>query len=104
MGYQLFDQYTYLHLASGIIAYFWGLSFWFWFIIHTIFEILENTSQGIWFINNIIQVWPGGKSRPDLFINIIGDTIGAILGWISAYYLDQIGYQRGWYKNRHLSW
>ena len=25
MGNRLFDQYTYLHFASGIIAYFWGL-------------------------------------------------------------------------------
>ena len=43
MGTKLFDQYTYLHFASGIVSYFWNLSFIIWIIIHTIFEICENT-------------------------------------------------------------
>ena len=44
MGYQLFDKYTYLHFAMGIVAYFWN-------ILHTIFEIVENTQMGM---NNYI--------------------------------------------------
>lgn len=94
----MFDQYSYLHFASGIIAYFWNISIIFWFILHTIFEYLENTHLGIHFINKYITFWPGGKPYADPFINNIGDTITAILGWISAYYLDKIGHQNGWYK------
>jgi hypothetical protein len=43
------------------------------------------------FINNYLVVWPGGKSQVDALINIVGDTIGTLLGWLSAYYLDKLG-------------
>lgn len=97
MGTQYFDQYTYLHFAVGVIGYFWNISLFHWIILHTIFEILENSQMGIRFINNYIVFWPGGKPKPDAIINNIGDTIGAILGWLSAYYLDKIGDKYGWY-------
>ena len=98
MGARLFDQYTYLHFAVGIVAYFWNISVVNWFILHTLFEIVENTSTGMNVINTYIPFWPGGKPNSDAVINSIGDTIGAILGWITAYYLDQIGNRYGWYK------
>ena len=91
MGLKLFDQYTYLHFASGIISYFFGLPIILWFIIHTIFEISENTQLGIYIINNYLKFWPGGKPHSDSLINIIGDTIGTLLGWLSAYGIDKIG-------------
>ena len=89
MGLLLFDKYTYLHFATGVIAYFWNINIRNWIIIHTIFELLENTNKGITLIIKF-YFWPGGKNHPDSFINIIGDTIGTILGWMSAYYLDII--------------
>ena len=46
MGNLFIDQYTYLHFASGIIAYFWNISFKNWIMLHTIFELLENTIIG----------------------------------------------------------
>jgi len=101
MGIRLFDQYTYLHFAVGIIVYFWNISLLNWFILHTIFEISENTQMGINLINNYIVFWPGGKPKPDSIINIIGDTYGAIIGWLSAYCLDKIGNKYGWY-NLHI--
>ena len=97
MGNRTFDQYTYLHFAVGIIAYFWNISLLNWIILHTIFEILENSQMGINFINKHIVFWPGGKPKPDSIINNIGDTYGAILGWSSAYFLDKIGDKYGWY-------
>lgn len=97
MGNKLFDQYTYLHFAVGIIVYFWNISFLNWLILHTIFEILENSQIGINFINKYMTFWPGGKERPDTIINIIGDTCGTTFGWLSAYYLDKIGNKYGWY-------
>lgn len=91
MGNGLFDQFTYLHFAVGIIAYFWNISLLNWFILHTIFELVENTKIGISIINKYITFWPGGKPKSDSFTNMIGDTLGTIIGWLSAYYLDRLG-------------
>ena len=102
MGTKLFDQYTYLHFASGIVSYFWNISFIIWMVVHTIFEICENTQFGVNFIDKYLFFWPGGKHRADKNINIIGDTIGAIIGWSSAYYLDKIGAKYKWYSE-HLA-
>jgi hypothetical protein len=88
MGNKLFDKFTYLHFASGITTYYWNISFTWMLILHTIFEILENTSTGIHIIDNYITFWPGGKVRADSLINSIGDTIGVIIGWVSAYYIS----------------
>ena len=98
MGNQLFDQYTYLHLAVGVIAYFWDISLPNLILLHSIFEFLENTPAGMHAINNFLPFWPGGKPRSDTGINILGDTLGAILGWISAYYIDTAGHTWGWYS------
>lgn len=84
MGNLLFDQYSLLHFACGIIAHFWDISLKNWFIAHAIFEAVENTNAGMSFINNYIQYWPGGKSAPDTLINSVGDQIAAILGWLFA--------------------
>ena len=100
MGTKLLDQYTYLHFASGIIAYFWNINLKNWIIIHTFFEILENTKFGVYTINKF-KYWPGGKPYSDNIINIIGDTIGALIGWLSAYYIDNLGKKYKWY-NPHI--
>lgn len=91
MGYRYFDQYTYLHFAVGIVVYFWNISLINFVILHTIFEFLENTQMGMNIINQYIVFWPGGKSKPDAITNNIGDTFGAVFGWLSAYYLDKLG-------------
>lgn len=101
MGFQFFDQYTYLHFAVGIIVYFWNISLLNWVIFHTVFEILENTQIGLNIINQYIVFWPGGKQKSDNIINNIGDTVGAVLGWLSAYYLDKLGNNYKWY-NLHI--
>lgn len=98
MGNKLFDQYTYLHFAVGIIIYFWNISLRNMIILHTIFEILENTKMGMNIINNNITFWPGGKPQIDSIINIIGDTLGVIIGWGSAYYLNKLGEKYNWYE------
>ena len=97
MGEKLFDQYTYLHFAVGIVVYFFNISLINWIILHTLFEILENTKYGIKIINTYLTMWPGGKPKSDQIINRFGDTIGAIIGWVSAYYLDKMGNVWGWY-------
>lgn len=101
MGLQLFDQYTYLHFAVGVIVYFWNISLVYWFVLHSIFEFVENTQMGINIINKYFWFWPGGKPRPDSIMNMVGDTLGAIFGWVSAYFLDTLGHKYNWYE-RHI--
>jgi len=97
MGTLLLDQYSLLHFATGIVAYFFNISFKWWITLHTIFEIVENTNVGIMFINKYLPIWPGGKPFPDSIINRIGDTISTAIGWIIAYLLDKYGTNSGWY-------
>lgn len=98
MGVKLLDQYSYLHFAVGIVIYFWGVSLQNWFLIHFLFEIIENTPFGMNIINTYFHgYWPGGKPYADSYLNILGDNIVAILGWLSAYYLDKIGSLYEWY-------
>ena len=84
MGKTLFDQYTYLHFAVGIVAYFWHMPLSIWFLVHTLFEFLENTTIGMSFINQYVTIWPGGKHYSDSYSNNLGDTFAAIIGWLSA--------------------
>jgi len=100
MGGQLFDQFTLLHFAVGVVFYFWGISLPVWFGIHTAYEIFEVTPFGVNIINTYFaKFWPGGgKSLKNPTINAIGDTIGALLGWLAAYYLDKLGHKYNWYE------
>jgi hypothetical protein len=94
MGKYFFDQYTLLHGATGVVAYFWNISLLNTLILHTLFELLENTEQGMYVINTYFKMWPGGKPEADSGINILGDTVGVLLGWILAQILDK-------YSNKH---
>jgi hypothetical protein len=86
MGFHFTDKYSLLHFATGIIAYYWSISFVLWFIIHLLYEYIENTEQGIKIINKI-KIWPGGKDSPDTILNRVGDQFYALLGWLFAYFI-----------------
>ena len=90
MGRLLFDQYTYLHFASGVIAYFWNISLYYWIVFNIIFEFVENTTMGMDFINNF-KYWPGGKNYKDSVLNSVGDVFGSAVGWYSAHLINQGG-------------
>jgi hypothetical protein len=85
MGLNFIDGYSLLHFASGIIAYHFGIKFHIWFIIHALFEIIENSKVGMNIINKYLVFWPGGKPSSDSIINSIGDQTFAMLGWYVAY-------------------
>ncbi len=89
MGTQFTDKFSLLHFATGIIAYYWGLSFLMWFILHLIFEYLENTVYGMKLINKI-TLWPGEKDYTDSVLNSIGDQFYALLGWLFPFFLLQL--------------
>ena len=89
MGVYFTDQYSILHLASGIVAYFWGVSFTAWFVAHAIFELVENTETGMRFIR-LIKLWPGGKSHADSMLNSAGDQFYSCIGWGLAHYYSKL--------------
>ena len=88
MGKLIVDQYSLLHFSTGCIAYFIGIKLLNWIILHTIFEIIENSSKGVYFIDKYLTFWPGGKKAPDNLKNSISDLIFAIIGYIVAQILD----------------
>lgn len=94
MGKYFIDQYSLLHFSTGCIAYFFGIKLLVWIILHIIFEIIENSKKGVYFIDKNLKFWPGGKKYPDRFINSFSDTIFAIIGFLVAQYLDNYYHQK----------
>ena len=89
MGKKFADKFSYLHFAVGIISYYWAVDLKTLLIVHTIFELLENSPYGIKFINTQLKgIWPGGKDYKDSIINNLGDTVFVVLGWLSAHLLQ----------------
>jgi hypothetical protein len=102
MGHRFLDQYSLLHGSVGVFCYFWNISLFTSFIIHTVFEIVENTYWGINIINKYFSSstglgWPGGKPEADSIQNIFGDTFTFVVGWLVAAYLDIKGREENWY-------
>lgn len=84
MGSKFMDAYSLLHFAVGVVVRHWGMSFLVWTIIHTLFEVVENTEAGMRFINTCVKMWPGGKPSADSLSNSVGDSVFAALGWLAA--------------------
>lgn len=90
MGRYIVDQYSLLHFSTGCIAYFFGIPLFWWIILHTLFEIVENSPKGIRFIDTKLKFWPGGKKSSDTLINSFSDLIFTIIGFVFAFKLDLI--------------
>jgi len=86
MGLFFTDKFSLLHLASGIIAYYWSVSFLLWFLFHVFYEFAENTTLGMYIINKI-TIWPGGKDKADSLLNSLGDQFYASLGWFIPFFI-----------------
>lgn len=97
MGLYAIDQFSLLHFASGILAYFWGLSALLTLILHILFEWLENTKIGMKFINSYFPLWPGGKPYADSFVNQFTDTIFTMIGWYLSQLADALSTEKHLY-------
>ncbi len=87
---KLTNEYTLLHVAAGIIAYYWGLPLIGWLIVHALFEYIENTKIGMNLINNYIPTWPGGKQTKETFFqSMVSDNFFAVVGWLIASFVDK---------------
>lgn len=89
MGTHFTDKYSLLHFATGIIAYYWSISFTSWFFAHLLYEYVENTGAGMKIINKI-TLWPGGKERADTILNSAGDQFYGLLGWAFTFVVLQV--------------
>lgn len=91
MGTYFLDAFSYLHWASGVSIGFWidGLQltplhgFALMMALNVSFEVFENTNFGMKMIN-MVSFWPGGKHTKDSGINIIGDILMVMFGYMSA--------------------
>lgn len=90
MGSKAVDQYSLLHFAVGIVAYFWGISWQVLLIFHIFFELLENTKEGMYFITTFIPFWPGGKPKADSLLNMISDNAFSLIGWFLSRFADSL--------------
>ena len=73
-----------LHMLSGIIGHRIGLKFYQFLILHTIWELFENTKYGIlitnWFIKYIYRL-NNTVYNGDSILNLLFDFIFAIIGY-----------------------
>ena len=94
-------QYSLMHFASGVTAYFWGIGPLTWNLIHFGWELFENSTPGLAVVNKYWH-WPGRKKPMvrDSWANSIGDNIAAFAGYYCAEKLDEYGKEHGWYATR----
>lgn len=104
MGFRPLDQYSLLHWAVGIVAYFWNVGFWPAVLLHLAFELAENSGPGVRFLQYMTDKqrayrlpWPGGKNESDSLLNQAGDNLVFAGGWLLAAWLDAYGKAHGWY-------
>lgn len=84
MGEQFIDNYSLLHFVVGFIFYLLNIDLNISIILHLIFELVENSKNGINILKQI-PIWPGGKSKADTVVNSTSDTLFFTLGWIISY-------------------
>ena len=60
MGLQTFDQFTYLHFAAGIVAYYWGIPFILWVGILFLRGRFWCADQRLETVSKVskLEVWP----------------------------------------------
>ena len=90
MGDTVVDKYSLLHIMIGILFYAINIDFSSTFLLHTLFELFENSAKGMIFIDTYLPFWPGGKRKADSVINTLSDTILTMLGWGSAKILKTV--------------
>lgn len=89
MGKAWLDEYTPLHVAAGVIAYYWGVSLLNLTLLHIIFELVENSEKGMQMIRSF-PLWPGGKTHADSWKNQVSDILASVIGWMFSSYLFKV--------------
>lgn len=98
MGIAFMDPYSPSHAFGGLTFYLLGFDLITSFILHTAFELFENyiwVQHGGYCIKIPFLNHADCKTKPDAVINIIGDTVFFIAGYLIGKYLIH---------NQYLSW
>ena len=75
MGQALFDKWSLAHVGWGFtFGYFNITGPFLWFAIHTAYEAWENSGH-----RSVVKTLL--KHEKDSWLNIVGDTIAAMLGY-----------------------
>ena len=91
---KLIDMSAFGHMLGGIACPFlvinqtkqaYMYNFVLFFILHTIMEMFENSHLGVIFWKCNGHKYYYGDSA----INVIGDTLGFVVGWFIGFYLTQ---------------
>ena len=73
----LLDEWSIVHVSGGIVAAQTGITLPQFMVLHTLFELVENTDQGTGLLSKI--GWD--RKNGDTWANIAGDTLSAVAGW-----------------------
>ena len=96
---KIIDRNTYLHFAAGIIAYYWGFTLIDWLILHILLDLFQRTKLGKKVTKIFARIWPEPSDlSSETYLNVLGDSAFAVLGWVSAYLLDKFLQKIGMYK------
>jgi len=83
MGTGFLDWWSVAHFLWGVAARLVGIPFFVWLCLHLTFELVENSDEGVPFLQKI-KLWPGGKRTRDTLLNSMGDNASASFGWFCA--------------------
>jgi len=72
-----FDAWSFVHLASGVVAASMKTTLPTFIMLHTLFELIENTEE----ISGLMKQVGFDRRRMDTPANMLGDTVAAGIGW-----------------------
>ena len=74
INYPMFDRFSFVHFAIGVLYYFLGFQFPTAFILAVGWELIENPLKA-----NLPQIFP--HATADTIQNAVGDIIAVSSGW-----------------------
>ena len=72
-----FDAWSFVHVGGGVIAASLNTTLPTFLLIHTIWEILEQTEE----VSSAMRKVGFDRDRMDSRTNMFGDTVAALIGW-----------------------
>lgn len=82
------DQYSLIHMAVGILFYFWKISFFLSTLTQATFMLLNNSEEGSKLFSRYAPQYPYTAKKHDSWINMVGDNMSFNFGWLLASAVD----------------
>ena len=80
MNHSWYDQFTYLHFASGVLFFFWKMKLQQVVVLHLLFQCVDF-------------LWWKKKFDKKFFFNFLGDNAATIIGWYSAFLVNNMNFE-----------